>query len=180
MNPGRWLVIAAMLVGCFVIGVYASGIEPKPMSAGDASDFARQALEESGVRNATVTGKVEASSFQPERGKPLKVWKVPAKVGDDVITLFIEQLGDQVLNLDDLIGPDRHVLTQEQFAALGRFRDDPVGDRARSRQLLPALVAGALLGGTGATLAIVVGSGRVNVGLAKPQEADAIPLAKIE
>ena len=159
MAMGPRLLVALTILVCFAAGIYAAGIDPQPMSAADATRFARRALEESGVRGATFNGKVEASTFTPTGSKPVAVWRVTARVGDDDVALFIEQVGDQVLNLDDEIGPGRHVLSDQQFAALGRFRYDPVRDRARDRQFLPALVAGGLIGLTGAALSIVAGRG---------------------
>lgn len=156
---GPRLLVALTILVCFAAGIYAAGIDPQPMSAADATRFARRALEESGVRGATFDGKVEASTFTPTGSDPVAVWRVTARVGDDAVVLFIEQVGDQVLNLDDEIGPGRHVLSDQQFAALGRFRHDPVRDRARERQFLPALAAGGLVGLTGAALAIVAGRG---------------------
>lgn len=170
MAMGRNLVVAATILLCFAAGIYAAGIDPEPMSAADATRFAQRALAESGVRGATFTGKAEADTFTPSGSKPVAVWRVSARIGDDTVVLFIEQVGDQVLNLDDQIAPGRHVLSSAQFEALGRFRHDPVGDRARNRQFLPAVAAGGLLGLAATALAIVAGRGLAWTNPAKPEE----------
>lgn len=157
MDGGPRLVVALTVLVCFAAGTYAAGIDASPMTADDAKEFAGRALDASGVQGATIADKVESTTFTPVRGKAVKVWSVSASVGDDAIVMLIEQMGDQVLNLDDQIGPSRNVLTDEQFGALGRFRYDPVTERARRRQFLPALVAGAMVGAVGATLAFVAG-----------------------
>lgn len=159
MALGRNLVVAGTIILCFAAGIYAARLDPRPMSAADATRFAQRALAESGVRGATLVGKAESDTFTPSGSKPVAVWRVSARVGDDTVALFIEQVGDQVLNLDDEIAPGRHVLSSAQFEALGRFRYDPVGDRARNRQFVPALAAGGLLGLAATALAIVAGRG---------------------
>ncbi len=171
MSIGRWLVIGVTLIACYAAGIYSANIDPKPMSTEDAKKFALRALAESGVRDVSVSTDIKSGSFATAGSEPVKVWRVPVKVGDDEIILSIEQTGNQVINLDDLIGPDRHLLSDKQFEALARFRDDPVGDRTRRRQLLPALLAGALVGLSGAALAIVAGKSE---GLLIEQRTDGI------
>lgn len=192
-NSAKLVVLLTVLV-CFAAGSYAARIEPKAMTSRDAQNFARRALKESGVEGATLVGKVESKSFTPHGLEPVKVWSVSAKVGDDTFVMYIEQVGDQVLNLDDQIGPGRNVLSNDEFKAMGRFRYDPVQERARDRQLIPALFAGAIAGAVGASLALAVGrrdlfanservssaEGHLEDGDEIIDESDAIDLQKIE
>lgn len=136
----------------------ASWFTPTPeLEAKDASDLARDALGEAGIevdRIAAPTRMVH----QTESGDTVDAWRVRTEVQVDgepeEIELRVQESAGQLVYVDDRIGADdaERLLSDDEFATLGRYRDDSLADRWVLRNGLAALTA-LLIAGTGYVLA---------------------------
>src|SRR3546814_3526527 len=90
---------------------------------------------------------------ETEAGDTVDAWRVRVGVqaagGDEEIEVRVQQSAGQLLYVDDRNGADdaERLLTDEQFAILGRYRDDSLADRWVLRNALAA-VAAVLTAGT--------------------------------
>lgn len=125
----------------------ASWFTPTPeLGADDASGLAGDALAEAEVevdRLATPVRMVH----QTESGDTVDAWRVRADVqvdGDpEEIELRVQESAGQLVYVDDRIGAGdtERLLTDDQFATLGQYRDDTLADRWVLRNALAAVSA---------------------------------------
>ena len=155
------VVVVVVVVG-IVAGSYAVSQDPPELTAEDARTFTRAALAAVEARNVVVEGEVRAEDFTPEGGEAIPVWVVPAKVSTQPLELYVLRAGDRAVNLDDALPDGGFILSEEQFAALERFRLDIAGERVRERRQGPATVAGilVLVVGLGLVVSVVLGRAR--------------------
>lgn len=125
----------------------ASWFTPTPeLGADDASELAREALEEADVDVARV-GPATAMVHETSDGETVDAWRVPAQVrdGGDVeeIELRVQRSAGQLVYVDDRVGADgaERFLTDDQFGVLGEYRDDTIAGRWVLRNGLGAVAA---------------------------------------
>lgn len=125
----------------------AAWFTPTPeLDADDASELARDALREAGVQIDRAAAPVRMV-HETEAGDTVDAWRVRVGVqadgGDEEIEVRVQQSAGQLLYVDDRIGADdaERLLTDEQFAILGRYRDDSLADRWVLRNALAAVAA---------------------------------------
>ncbi len=131
----------------------ASWFTPTPeLGAEDAEELAGDALGEAGVEVDDLAAPA-AMVHQTESGDTVDAWRVRADVQVDgepeEIELRVQRSAGQLVYVDDRIGADdtQRLLTDEQFATLGQYRDDTLADRWVLRNALAA-VSALLIGGT--------------------------------
>lgn len=136
----------------------ASWFTPTPdLEAQDASDLALGALGQADVDVERVAPPVRMV-HQTEAGDTVDAWRVRADVRVDgeteEIELRVQQSAGQLVYVDDRIGANdaERLLDDDQFAVLGRYRDDSLADRWVLRNGLAA-VAALIIAGTGYVLA---------------------------
>jgi hypothetical protein len=125
----------------------ASWFTPTPeLEADDASDLAREALREAGVDVDRVAAPVRIV-HETEAGDTIDAWRVRAGVevaGEpEEIEVRVQRSAGQLVFVDDRIGADDsgRLLSEDQFAVLGRYRDDSLADRWVLRNGLAAVAA---------------------------------------
>lgn len=112
----------------------ASWFTPTPeLEADDASDLAGDALREADVDVDRISAPVQVV-HETESGETIDAWRVRTDVRVDgqieEIELRVQQSAGQLVYVDDRIGADdaERLLTDDQFAVLGRYRDDSLAD----------------------------------------------------
>lgn len=125
----------------------ASWFTPTPqLEASDASDLARDALAEAGVEVDRIATPVRMV-HETEGGDEIDAWRVRADVqvdGDpEEIEVRVQRSAGQLVFVDDRIGADdaERLLSEDQFAVLGRYRDGSLADRWVLRNGLAAVTA---------------------------------------
>lgn len=157
-GPRRALLAGAVVAVALVASaaVLAGRGDDSGMTPAEAVAFTERALADAGV---------EATVGEPERGTfgtgqaAEDVWVVPAVVDGRTIAVAVDADGDQALNLADGLEDGSNVLSEEAFAALAQFRDDP-----RSEGLaLPSALALLTAVATGVGLAAAIRGGRASL-----------------
>lgn len=125
----------------------ASWFTPTPeLEADDAGALVIDALTEADVDVARVSASRKIVHETEERDL-IDAWRVRANVRVDgeleQIELRVQQSAGQLVYVDDRIGEDdtERLLTEDQFASLGRHRDDTLADRWVLRNALAAVAA---------------------------------------
>lgn len=125
----------------------ASWFTPTPeLGADDAQDLAGDALAEAGVQVERVGAPVRMV-HQTESGDTVGAWRVRTDVEVDgepeEIELRVQESAGQLVYVDDRIGAGdtERLLTDDQFATLGEYRDDSLADRWVLRNALSAVAA---------------------------------------
>lgn len=125
----------------------ASWFTPTPeLDADDAQELAGDALGEAGVEVDDLAAPVRMV-HQTESGDTVDAWRVRADVQVDgepeEIELRVQQSAGQLVYVDDRIGAGdtERLLTDDQFATLGEYRDDTLADRWVQRNALAAVAA---------------------------------------
>ena len=125
----------------------ASWFTPTPeLGADDASELAGDALAEADVEVDRLAPPVRMV-HQTESGDTVDAWRVRADVQVDgeaeEIELRVQESAGQLVYVDDRIGADdtQRLLTDDQFATLGQYRDDTLADRWVLRNALAAVAA---------------------------------------
>lgn len=129
VRVGAWMLLFAALGAAA-----AAWFTPVPhLDAADAARVARGALAAAGV-DAELSGAPTQAEHRTRDGDEVSVWVVAAEVDvegrSEVIELRVQRSAGRVVYLDDRVGPDdaRRLLDDDQFAALGGYRDDSVSD----------------------------------------------------
>lgn len=130
----------------------ASWFTPTPdLEADDAGELVIDALTEAGIDVGRVSGSRQIV-HETEAGELIDAWRVRANVrvegGLEQIELRVQQSAGQLVYVDDRIGEDHseRLLTDDQFASLGRHRDDTLANRWVLRNVLAAVAAVAVAG----------------------------------
>jgi hypothetical protein len=148
VRTGAWVLLFAALGAAA-----AAWFTPTPdLDADDAADLAIEALAAADV-DAEVAGPPRRGEHRTREGEAVPVWVVVARTevaGEpEDVELRVQRSAGRLVYVDDRIGPDdaERLLSDEQFAQLGRHRDDSLSDRWVVRNILGALSA-ALVAGT--------------------------------
>lgn len=160
-------VTAARVVLATVAAVVASGAltacAERDMTPDDARVFTRRALEDVGLEEIRVAPQVDEGAFRPTAGESIAVWQTTAAVEGGTVHLYIHRESDRAVFLNDVSDDGGALLSDEQFAALERFRLNPATERYRDRLLVPAGVAIVLMLAAGALLTAAVVTGRARL-----------------
>ena len=147
-------VISWVLLFGAVGAAAAAWFTPQPLlEADDAATVAVGALEDVGFEG-TVAGTPELTSHTPDDGDPVAAWTVFVDVDDDTVELRVQESAGQLVYVDDRIGADdtERLLTDDQFARIGDYRDDAVFRDWVARNVA-ATVAAALIAVSGFVIA---------------------------
>lgn len=137
-----WVLLFAALGGAG-----AAWFTPTPeLEADEAADVARRALTEAGV-TSELAAPPEQGVHETKGGDEVDAWIVELAVTADgvadQIELRVQRTAGRLVYVDDRIGPEdaQRLLTDDQFDALGEYRDDSRSDRWVARNLLAAVSA---------------------------------------
>lgn len=150
--------IAAALA---LAGTAMGGCADRDMTAQDAREFTRRALEEAGLEDVRVDPRPEAGVFRPTAGDPIAVWKTRARAEGGVVHLYVTIEGERAVFLNDVADDGGALLTDDQFAQLEEFRLDPAEERHREEIRGPALLATGLALAAVAVIAFALVTARV-------------------
>jgi hypothetical protein len=130
VRTGAWILLFAALGAAA-----AAWFTPTPeLDAADAAQVAQGALAAADVESE-LSGAPRAGEHRTEDGDEIPVWIVLAEteVGrrTEEIELRVQRSAGRVVYVDDRIGPDdaERLLSDDEFRALGRHRDDSTTDR---------------------------------------------------
>ena len=134
------------------------------MTAEDARAFTERALGRVGYANAVVDANPSRARYQSPDPRyhsdaPVDVWQTRAVVPDGEIELYVQRRGDSAVFVRDTRTSGGRLLTDAQFAALGRFRFNPADDRRRDSQRSIDVVGIALVVVVGLSLLATVVTG---------------------
>jgi len=148
VRPAAWVVLFAALGAAA-----AAWFTPTPeLDADDARELAVEALAEADVR-AEPAARPRKAAHVTQDDEEVGVWIVPLDVRaggrTEEIELRVQRSAGRLVYVDDRIGPDDgdRLLSDQQFEALGRHRDDTLADRWALRNGLGGLSA-VLVAGT--------------------------------
>jgi hypothetical protein len=117
-----------------------------PVTAEEAVELARDALEEADVAGASIDREPSAGTYQPQRGEPIEVWETVASVDGGAIRLWLARDDGEPVFLDDR-GPSgaTQLLTEAQFQVLAGREADPARDRLLRENIVVTIAAAAAL-----------------------------------
>lgn len=139
-------VLSWVLVFVAPAAAAASWFTPRPdLDRSDAVETAVGALAEVGF-DGTVTDRVVRSVHEPDDGDPISVWIVPVEVDGEEVELRVERAAGRLVYVDDRIGADdsERLLSDGEFRAIGRYRNDATLDRWVARNAAASLAAVAI------------------------------------
>lgn len=115
------------------------------LDATDAGEIAVDALGSVG-HPGTVVGTPQRDEHSPPGEDPVDVWVVSVEVGDEQIEMRVQTTVGAVVFVDDRIGEGdlERLLTDEEFAELGAYRDRRLRDRRIRTNLAGSLAAAAV------------------------------------
>ena len=138
--------VAWVLVFVAPAAAIASWFTPRPaLDASDAAQTALGALEEVGIEGE-LTEPVVLAPHVPEDGEPVDAWVVLVDVaGDETIEVRVQESAGRLVYVDDRIGPDdtERLLTDDQFDAIGEYRDDATSGQWIRRNVTAVVAAAA-------------------------------------
>ena len=136
--------LAWVLVFVAPAAAAASWFTPRPaLDAAEAAQTALGALDEVGVEGE-VTEPVVLAPHVPEDGDPVDAWVVLVDVaGDETIEVRVQESAGRLVYVDDRIGPEdtERLLTDDQFDAIGEYRDDVTSGQWIQRNVVAVAAA---------------------------------------
>lgn len=124
------------------------------LDADDAAEIAVASLDSVGF-DGTVVGDPELGAHEPPDGDPVDAWSVMVEVDGEEIELRVQSDLGAVIYVDDRIGEGGtgRLLSDEDFVALGGFRDHRLRDQ-RNQQNLAGTLGAAAVAAVGLTLSL--------------------------